>query len=314
MLQYKRAYDRDIVHRWEGNPLITVDDLTFKCLDIRNAGATRYRGEVILLVTIQHLSGCQYLHLAREGKNNRFVVDESPFIGPTDNPAIQVHESMGVLDPRIIRMEGTYYIMYLAEGIHGFRLGLAKTKDFKTLERMGHISEPDMKAGTLFPKKIKKRYARLERPAEGHGIWVSYSEDLIYWGDSEFLFSARGGYWDASRIGIGPPPIELENGWLLIYYGAKDTSAGPLYRMGTAIVDKNDPAKLMGRCNRPILAPRELYERIGNTPNIVFSTGVLLQDDNTLVIYYGAADSCINIGTVDIQDIIQSCMEDKREF
>jgi predicted GH43/DUF377 family glycosyl hydrolase len=271
-------------------------------------------GEVILLTTIQHLSGCQYIHLAREGKNKRFVVDENPFIGPSGDPAVRIHESMGVLDPRIISMSGSYYIMFLAEGIHGFRLGLVKTKDFRTVEHMGLISEPDMKAGALFPKKIKRCYARLERPAEGQGIWISYSEDLVYWGGSECLFSARGGYWDTSRIGIGPPPIEIDNGWLLIYYGAKDTSAGPIYRMGTAIVDKNDPTKLIGRCNRPILAPRELYERIGNTPNIVFSTGALLQDDNTLVIYYGAADSCINVATIDIKDIIQSCMEDEREF
>lgn len=314
MLQYRRAYERDIIHRWEGNPLITTLDLQFKCLDMRNAGAIIYRGKVLLLITIQHLSGCQCIHLAQESKNNRFTVSKEPFILPSSDPKISVHESMGVLDPRVIKLDGTYYIMYLAEGIHGFRIGLAKTNNFQTVERVGLLSEPDMKAGTLFPRKIKNRYARLERPLEGSGIWISYSEDLIYWGDSQFLFSPRAGFWDSSRIGIGPPPIELDMGWLLIYYGARDTSAGPLYRIGTAIVDKDNPAKLLGRCNRPILGPRELYERIGNTPNVLFSTGAHIKGNTTLVLYYGAANSCINVGSADLTKVIESCMEEKREF
>jgi predicted GH43/DUF377 family glycosyl hydrolase len=314
MLQDRRVYERDIVHRWEGNPLITTSDLKFKCLDMRNAGATIYRGKVLLLVTVQHLSGCQCIHLAREAKNNRFSVSKEPFLQPSSDPELSVHESMGVLDPRIIMMDGNYYIMYLTEGIHGFRLGLARTENFESVERIGIISEPDMKAGTLFPKKIKKRYARLERPIEGRGIWISYSEDLTYWGDSEFLFAPREGFWDTSRIGIGPPPIELDMGWLLIYYGAKDTSAGPLYRIGTAIVDRDNPAKLIGRCNRPILGPKELYERVGNTPNVLFSTGAHLQGDDTLVLYYGAANSCINLGSADLKRVIESCMEEKRGF
>jgi len=313
MPQYKRATGRDIVHRWEGNPAITVSDLDFQCLDIRNAGATIYKGGIVLLVTVQHLSGCQYIHLAREEKNNRFVVETEPFLSPSLDPEYGVHESMGVLDPRIVNIKGTYYITYLTDGEHGYRLGLAKTKDFKTVERMGLISEPDMKAGTLFPKKVKGKYARLERPQEGSGIWISYSEDLIFWGDSEFLFPPRSG-WDCSRIGIGPPPIEIDLGWLLIYYGAKDTSAGPLYRLGTAISDKNDPTHIIGRCTVPVLAPREIYERIGNTPNSVFSTGALLKEDGTLVIFYGAADSCINIGTVSIQTIIESTMQEEAAF
>lgn len=314
MLQYKRAFGRDIVHRWEGNPLIATVDLNFKCLDIRNAGVTFYKNEMILLVTIQHLSGCQSIHLAKETKNNRFIVSKESFLSPSSESKYKIHESMGVLDPRITKINDIYYIMYLAEGVHGIRLGLAKTKNFRNVERIGLISEPDTKAGALFPKKFKNKFARLERPAEGSGIWISYSEDLIYWGDSQLLFTPRGRYWDSSRIGIGPPPIEIDQGWLLIYYGAKDTSAGPLYRLGTAIIDKENPMKIIGRCNIPVLSPREIYERIGDTPNILFSTGAVMQEDNTLVIYYGAADSCINIGTADVNDIIENCMDDERVF
>ncbi len=311
---YRKTKERDIVHRWEGNPAITISDLDFKCADIRNAGVTIFQNNILLLVTIQHLSGIQCIHLAHEERNNRFTIETKPFLSPSIDPEYGKHESMGILDARIAFIDGVYYIMYLAEGAHGFRLGLAKTVDFKKVDRIGLISEPDMKAGTLFSKKIKGKYARLERTAEGSGIWISYSDDLVFWGESEFLFCSRDGYWDSSRIGIGPPPIETNEGWLLIYYGAKDTSAGPIYRLGAAIIDKDNPTKLIGRCNTAILSPRELYERVGNTPNIVFSTGALMDKDMNLSIYYGAADSCINIATASLTDIIESCNCEGEEF
>jgi predicted GH43/DUF377 family glycosyl hydrolase len=303
----RRRNSRDVVHRWEGNPLITIADLDFRCSDIRNAGAVNYNGEELLLVDIEHLSGVQSIHLARPSKNTRFKVEKEPFMSASTDRRFAQHESWGTMDPRITYLENVYYITYLANGDHGFRIGLAKTSDFKSVERIGLISEPDTKGGALFPSKINGKYARLERPREGQSIWVSYSEDLRYWGGSRTVLSPRGGFWDTSRIGIGPPPIEIDAGWLLIYYGAKDTSAGPLYRLGAAIVNKDDPTIVLGRANIPILAPRENYERLGDTPNIVYSTGALVKDDGCIVLYYGAADSCICMGVTTIAEIIANC-------
>ena len=124
----------------------------------------------------------------------------------------------------------------------------------------------------------------------------------------------RPGYWDASRIGTAGPPIEIEQGWLLIYYAAKDTSAGPIYRLGAAILDKNNPAKVLIRANIPILSPRETYERIGDVPNIVYSTGAVVEDNKNLKIIYGAANSCICFGKASIEDIVINCLESKKEF
>lgn len=305
---------RDIVYRWEENPLITIGDLDFKCSDIRNAGVVLFKNETLLLITIEHLIGQQNIHLAHKISKDKYYVNPEPFLRPSNNKKYARHESRGVMDPRVTYIDGTYYITYLALGDHGYRLGLAKTKDFKTVQRIGIISQPDSKAGVLFPKKFKGSFARLETPHEGSSIWITYSNDLIYWGKSELIISPRTGYWDSDRIGAGPPPIEIDEGWLLIYYGAKETSAGPIYRIGAVILDKANPAKVIGRSNVSILAPREKYERIGDLPNIIFSIGAICKDKTNLHLFYGAADSCICGGSTTIQEVVALCMEGKEGY
>lgn len=305
---------RDIVHRWEGNPLINISTLGFKCSDILNAGVVVFEEQVILLVTVEHLSGQKKIHLARPGLDGRYIVDEEPLIGPSINPKYGKYESQGVLDARVTFLEGVYYIFYNALSEHGYRLGLAKTKDFKSVARLGMISEPDTKAGVLFPERIRGRYARLEKPCEGHCIWISYSDDLRYWGDSEMVIAPRAGYWDASRIGPGGSVIAIEQGWLVLYYGAKDTSSGPIYRLGAVILDRDEPTKVIGRAGIPILSPRENYERIGDVPNIVFSTGAIMDDQGNLEIFYGAANSCICIGMTTVNEVVANCMESEKEY
>ncbi|MBW2221833.1 MAG: glycoside hydrolase family 130 protein [Deltaproteobacteria bacterium] len=312
MTHNRRSYARDTVHRWEGNPLITISDLDFKCSDIRNASVVQVNDELMLFVDIEHLAGSHCIHLARQQENRRFLVDKDPFMCSSTDPRYAQHESQGVMDPRITFLDDVYYIMYVANGDHGFRIGLAKTRDFKSVERIGLISEPDTKGGALFPSKINGKYARLERPTEGNSIWISYSDDLIYWGESKSVLSPRDGFWDLNRVGTGPPPVEIEKGWLIIYYGVKETSAGPLYRLGAVVLDKEDPTKVLGRSNIPILSPREDYERIGDTPNIVFATGALIEKNGSLEIYYGAADSCICMGTANIEEIQNICLNRRK--
>ena len=114
MFRRKRE-GRDIVHRWEGNPLIELGDVDFQCADLRSAGMTFFQDMPILLVTIQHLAGRQSLHIARSDDKGRFHVDEHPFIGTRGNSrAAGPHESEGVMDARITFMDGKYYIMYMA--------------------------------------------------------------------------------------------------------------------------------------------------------------------------------------------------------
>jgi len=313
-MKRRRIVSRDIVHRWEGNPLIDITDLDFSCSDIHNAGVVFFEDNVLLLVTIEHLAGKRSIHIARPDENCRYIVDPEAFLKPSQEAKYKQHESGGVLDARVTYLEGFYYITYIALGDHGYRLGLAKTKDFINAERIGLISEPDTKTGVLFPARIKGRYARLERPRQGHSIWVTYSDDLIHWGGSELVITPRSGYWDDSRIGVGSVPIEIDQGWLVLYYGAKDTSAGSIYRIGAIILDKDEPTKIIGRAGIPILSPRENYERIGDIPNIVFSTGAILLDGGQIKLFYGAANSCICIGTTTVGEIVENCMASKEAY
>ena len=247
---------RDVIGRCGINPVIGLDDLPFSCSDIWNAGVASFGDQYLLLITIEALQGHYSIYQARSSDGEHFTVGSEPFMVRDDCGPGRVCESVGIRDPRITRMDGFYYITYVADGDHGLRLAVARTEDFTSVERLGYVSQVDVKNGALFPRKIGGKYALLSRPGAGCSIWLSYSEDLEFWGSHAAVMTPRGGFWDASRIGAAAPPIEIDEGWLLIYYGEKDTSAGPLVRLGAAVLDRDDPSKVVARSNIPILTPR----------------------------------------------------------
>jgi predicted GH43/DUF377 family glycosyl hydrolase len=104
--------------------------------------------------------------------------------------------------------------------------------------------------------------------------------------------------------------MKVDQGWLIIYYGVKRTSAGPLFRLGVAILDARNPARVIGRTDEPILSPRERYERIGDLPNLVFSCGAVIEPDGEMKLYYGASNSCIAVGTTSVDRIVAACMNE----
>ncbi len=303
-----RKLPRNVVHRCERNPLFGLDDLPIPANDIHNAAAIRHEGRYILLVTGERLDGRCAILRAESEDGLSFQIDAEPVLEPSAAEPFQKYEADGVRDARITPFDGVYYITYLVHSEFGFRLALASTEDFRTIRRIALISEPDTKNGVLFPCKFNARFARLERPRDGGNIWISYSHDMRHWGGWEVVMTPRHGYWDAHRIGAAAPPIELDCGWLLVYYGVKNTPGGPLFRLGTAILERDNPAEVIGRSNIPVLAPRERYERIGDVGNLVFSCGAVLNDDDTeLVIYYGASDSCICRGNVSLSELECMC-------
>ncbi len=261
------------------------------------------------------LDGCTSIYYAESKDGLYFDVSDKPFLSPEKDGPLKEYEEIGVLDARITFLDKSYYLVYLAESRHGILLSLAKTEDFKSVEKLGIISQPDTKAGALFPKKINGKYARLGRPNAGGSIWISYSEDLLTWGESEVVLTPRKGYWDSNHIGCAAPPIEMEQGWLVFYYGVKRTSGGTLSRIGTVILDKENPASnIVGRSNIPVLSPREPYECIGDISNMVFSCGAILEENNSIKLYYGTSDNCICLGYTTLDEIIETCMQSKRDF
>ena len=303
---------RNIVERWPHNPVLSIRDLPVQASDLHNAGVARHDGGYVLLVTVENLRGDCAIHRARSRDGRQFRVDREPILQSSRTEPFATYEERGVRDARVTPFEGTYYIIYLAESSHGVRLALAKTDDFETIERVALISEPDTKSGVLFPARFGGRYARLERPREGGNIWISYSDDLIHWGGWRIVMTPRPGFWDYDRIGAAVPPILAPCGWLLFYYGVRELPGGPVFRLGVAFLDRDDPVRVIGRSNIAVLSPSERYERIGDVANLVFSCGAVLSEDGTRVeLYYGAADSCICLGTVWLEELEMMCNKAK---
>ena len=296
---------RTLFKRCELNPLITVRDIPYPANTVFNAGAVDMGDKVLLLLRVESCSGRSHLTLAtsEDGVTNWHVEDWA-FLHPGEG----FHEeSYGVEDCRITWMEEmqTYLIAYTAYGEHGPAVALARTNDFRQAARIGIAFPPDNKDAVVFPKKINGHFVMLHRPSVGGGsIWIGYSKDLIYWGRSQALLSTRGGpWWDGFRVGAGLVPIETKAGWLLIYHGVKQMASGPIYRIGGALLDLEDPSKLIARSKNFLMTPIELYERVGDVPNVLFPTGGFIRD-NELWMYYGAADSSVCLARASLYEIL----------
>jgi beta-1,2-mannobiose phosphorylase / 1,2-beta-oligomannan phosphorylase len=206
-------------------------------------------------------------------------------------------EEFGVEDPRITRLDGWYYITYVAVSRHGAATALASTADFRTFERHGIIFCPENKDVVLFPEKVRGEYVALHRPNAATPfcrpeMWVARSEDLVRWGRHDVLHGG-GGEWETGRVGAGPPPVRVPGGWLEIYHGNRHPSRpGEVgaYAAGAVLLDPDDPARILARTPGPIFAPEADFERHGFVPDVVFPTGIV-EAGETLLLYYGAADA-----------------------
>ena len=151
-------------------------------------------------------------------------------------------------------------------------------------------------------------FALVHRPVGPMGahIWISFSPDLRHWGSHRMVLEARrGAWWDANKIGISPPLIETDDGWLMIYHGVRQTPSGSLYRLGLALFDKEHPEKCLARGDSWVFGPEESYERNGDVSNVVFPCGYTVGDDkDTINLYYGGADSCIALATGSIKRLL----------
>lgn len=297
---------RDLLYRWQGNPAITMEDIPFRANTVFNGAPIVAEDGIYLLLRIEGQHGYSFLALARSTDGFNFSVDEKPVMLPAKEGPFAPFETKGIEDPRVTILEDTCYVVYTAVGDCGSRIALAKTSDYVNYQRIALISEPGNKDGLLFPRKIRGKYARFDRPIGlGKGcIWVSYSPDLINWGFSEQVIGPHEGYWDEYRVGASVTPIETDEGWLEIYHGVKMTSAGPIYRIGAVLLDLDYPSKVIKRTSQPILSPREEYERIGDVGNVCFACGAVIDDDGQMKIYYGAADTSICVATCTLDQIL----------
>jgi predicted GH43/DUF377 family glycosyl hydrolase len=261
-------------------------------------------------VRVEDRRGMSHLTVARsqDGIGDWSVEPQPTF---SASPEQYPEELWGVEDARIVRLEklDRYAVTYTAYSRAGPLVALAMTDDFKTFERHGAIMPPEDKDAAFFPRQFGGRWALIHRPVPHladakANMWLSFSPDLRNWGDHEVLLEARdGAWWDAGKIGLSPPPIETTEGWLVVYHGVRSTPAGAIYRVGLALLDLDDPRKVVRRGDEWVMGPHAPYEVTGDIPNVVFPGGAVLHDGE-LRLYYGAADTCVGLVTARITDVL----------
>ena len=267
-------------------------------LDLSDARMVHYQGETYLS-TISHLR----LVCSDDGLH---------FYEPTDRPTKIMGqgplETFGIEDCRVSLIDGVYHLTYTQVSENGVGVGLMRTRDWRTFDRVGMILPPHNKDCCLFEEKIGGAYYCLHRPSGialgGNFIWLATSPDLLHWGDHHCLIRTRAGHWDSARVGAGAAPIKTEAGWLQIYHGA---DAQHRYCLGAVLLDLENPAKVLARSEQPLLEPVQDYETRGFFGNVVFTNGHLI-DGDTITMYYGASDEVICGATLSVADILSTLL------
>ncbi|MFW6281770.1 MAG: glycosidase [bacterium] len=267
-----------------------------------NCGAHYENGIFYLLYrAVTHHPGDpnrSYIGYAESSDGINFKRLEEPVLSPGMVP----EESQGVEDPRITKINNIYYMLYTAYDSENAQVALATSKDLKKWERKGIIISKDLfgenKDAALFPQKFDGKYVVMHRPHPD--IYISYSEDLFNWENHTCIMEPEYD-WESEKIGGGATPIKTEKGWLIIYHGVdKDLT----YRLGIALLDLKNPAKVIKRQKEPILEPELDWELKGDVNNVVFSCGAVLIDKE-LWVYYGGADTVIGAARADISSFLE---------
>lgn len=303
----------DLFRRDERNPILTAADWPYLVNSVFNPGATQLPdGQTLLLARVEDRTGLSHLNAARSHDGlTEWKIDTQPTFVP--DPHDFPEELWGVEDARVVYLPELeqWAITYTAYSERGPLVSLALTHDFRTFERRGAITGSEDKDAAFFPRRIGGRWALIHRPVSGPSgsgahIWLSFSPDLQQWCEPALVLEARrGGWWDANKIGLCTPPIETVEGWLIIYHGVRTTGAGVIYRLGLALLDLEDPTRVIRRGDEWIMSPSEEYEIIGDVGYVVFPCGQVVDEDSgDLRLYYGAADSSIGVAHGNIREML----------
>lgn len=298
--------------RCAANPLLEpIAEHAWESRTVFNCGVTNYDDKVILIYRAQGtVNNVSHLGWAESTDGVDFERRPEPVFSPGG-----LDESFGVEDPRLTWIGDTCHMLYTAWGPHPdhepgtigpegwpyawIKVNHASTKDFVTWDRHGTVFDgPDNKDAAFFPRKVGDRYMAFHRIQPS--MWVAYSDDLKTWGDYKVIMEPRPGCYDELKLGAGGPPIETDEGWLVIYHGVDHNK---VYRLGVAMLDKDDPTKVINRPVEPILEPEEPWELVGDVPNVVFTCGTAELGDDYLI-YYGGADKVIALATANKRELI----------
>jgi beta-1,2-mannobiose phosphorylase / 1,2-beta-oligomannan phosphorylase len=305
----------ELFERHPANPILTAADWPLPVNVVFNPAAVAVDGETVLLARVEGRTGISHLTAARSANGvDGWEIEREPLLAPADG---QEAEQWGFEDARAVWVEelGTHVISCTSYGPEGPAVFLATSPDFRTVERIGVVVAPEDKNAALLPERVGGKWILFHRPTSGFGsthagISLSRSADLRSWSPPEVVLQPRSGaWWDSLRIGIGPPLLRTEHGWLLVYHGVKETVSGAIYRLGLALLDLEEPTRVLRRSADWVLSPCEPYERAGDVPNAIFPCG-LIHDGDTgrLRLYYGAADTSICLATAVFDDVLEAVL------
>ena len=300
------------IWRFDQNPIINRNPVP-GIARIFNSAVVTYQDKFIGVFRAESTATLPHLRLGHSDDGINWDIELTPikFIDEEGKP----WQPYYAYDPRLIEIEGIYYIVWCTD-FHGPTIGLAKTTDFKTFVRLENPFIPYNRNGVLFPRKINGAFKILSRASDnGHtpfgDIFLSESFDLIHWGKHRHVMARGGaGWWQGLKIGGGPAPIETSEGWLMLYHGVCNTCNGYVYSMGVAILDINEPSKVLYRAGHYVLTPEMPYEETGFVPNVVFPCATI-HDSETgrITIYYGAADSYVALAFTTVDELVNFAKE-----
>lgn len=304
------------LRRYLKNPILEPNPKNgWESLSVFNPGILYKEGKVLMFY---RAIGEYENYISRVGL--AISEDGYNFKRTSDKPLFELeeeYEKWSAEDPRVVEIEGTIYITYVVLAKKPLSKGqisqtaLITTTDLKTFKRWGIITPigVDDRDTTLFPEKIKGNFVMLHRPLVTRSICIAYSKDLKNWYGHQVIIRPRENYWDGYKIGAGAPPLKTPYGWLEIYHGVDENN---VYRLGAVLLDLDDPRKVIARSKDPILEPEEIYEIIGDVPNVVFTCGMAEIGDEYFV-YYGAADRVVGVATIKKEELLEDLLKNGKE-
>ena len=314
-------------------PILTKDDIPYHATLVFNAGVTKYNGKYVMIFRNDYgtwgeprIEGTN-LGLAVSDDGIDWSVKDKPILDPENLPCgINIKDKISkIYDPRLTVIDGKVYMCFAVDTAHGVCGGIASTEDFEHFEAC-HISVPENRNMVLFPEKIGGRYVRLERPMPVYSrgkdrfdMYMSFSPDMKYWGDMKFVMGVEDVPFANDKIGPGAPPIKTKYGWLVTIHAVdRDNSRGKngweskwtkFYNAGIALLDLEDPSKVIGIYDKPVISPEFPWETDeGFRTHVIFPGGMIAEETGEVKIYYGASDTVECLATADSEELAALCL------
>ena len=292
--------------RWKDNPIIGRNPLP-GVARIFNSAVMPYEGKFVGVFRGEQTNGVPYIYLGwiEDAIHWDFEPNKIPFVDEEGKPFMPFY----AYDPRLVKVEDTYYIIW-CQDFYGAAIGVAKTQDFKHFVRIENPFLPFNRNAVLFPRKVHGNFMMMSRPSDsGHtpfgDIFISESPDMEFWGRHRHVMARGNNWWESLKIGGGAAPIETSEGWLLFYHGVTQTCNGYVYSIGGAILDIDEPSKVLYRCQNYLLTPEEWFEERGFVPNVTFPCATLHDPaSGKIAVFYGAADSYVGLAFGYLDEII----------